>query len=181
MEKTEQLTNEYIAKELSRLREIRERLENEYEYMAFSCRHGIGDVEANKAEAHRLGRILGRRAVIIERELSDDTKRKNNDTKCKNPKNQDALKYIEQIRDTLITSDAEVGTFVIGVVFNDNNIATGSIGSLMPLARTIGFLIRDLENHSSGKPYILPIVKTSYEEFKKMENIKKEDVSNGAD
>lgn len=160
MEKTEQLTNEYIAKELSRLREIRARLENEYEYMAFSCRHGIGDVEANKAEAHRLGRILGRRAVIIERELSDDTKRKNNDTKCKNPKNQDVLNKFEMILSDIKNANEEIRGVTLNFSFGNKGrmFIKGEPPCTLPLLAALIYSLSGNDINKAKK--VLTILKT---------------------
>lgn len=162
MEKTEQLTNEYIAKELSRLREIRERLESEYEYMAFRCKHGIGDVEATREEAYRLGRILGKR----NNDIRVETQTKSDNIKCKNPKNKDVLECIERLKNDVSRAEKEIEVFTVCAVAEDIGVITGSIGKASQLVNAIAFLINDIENHSAKGDWLMPNVEAKYVEIK---------------
>lgn len=152
------------TKELTKLMGIRERLENEYEYVAFKCRHGIGDVEANREEAYRLGRILGIRLVDIE----VDTRIKNNDfkCKCKNPKNKDVLEYIEHLKIDISKSEKECEIFTVCAVSEDAGVITGSLGEVSSLAAAIAFLINDIEKHSIEDVSLIPMIKAKYTQLK---------------
>ena len=152
------------TKELTKLMKIRERLENEYEYVAFNCRHGIGDVEANREEAYRLGRILGIRLVDIE----VDTRIKNNDfkCKCKNPKNKDVIEYIEHLKKDVLKAEKECEVLLLCAVSESFGVASGSIGSASQLAAAIVFLINDIERRSKKEVSLMPTIIAKYAQAK---------------
>ena len=150
------------TKELTKLMGIRERLENEYEYVAFKCRHGIGDVEANREEAYRLGRILGMR----NNDIRVDTQTKSDNIECKNPKNKSVIKYLDRMKKDVLNAEKEIDVFTMIAVSESFGIATGSIGSASQLTTAIAFLINSLESHSKEEISLLPAISKMYLEVK---------------
>ena len=153
------------TKELTKLMGIRERLENEYEYVAFKCRRGIGDVEANREEAYRLGRILGKHNEAIRAETEIETREnqiKSDNVKCKNPKNKDVIEYLDRMKKDVLNAEKEIDVFTMIAVSESFGIATGSIGSASQLTTAIAFLINDLESHSKKEISLLPAISKMY-------------------
>ncbi|WP_304067839.1 hypothetical protein [Megamonas hypermegale] len=146
------------TKELIKLMGIRERLEKEYEYVAFKCRHGIGDVEANRVEAYRLGRILGMR----NNDIRVDTQTKSDNIECKNPKNKSVIEYLDRMKKDVLNAEKEIDVFTMIAVSESFGIATGSIGSASQLTTAIAFLINDLESHSKKEVSLLPEISKMY-------------------
>ena len=146
------------TKELTKLMGIRERLENEYEYVAFKCKHGIGDIEVNREEAYRLGRILGMR----NNDIRVDTQTKSDNIECKNPKNKSVIEYLDRMKKDVLNVKKEIDVFTMIAVSESFGIATGSIGSASQLTTAIAFLINDLESHSKKEISLLPEISKMY-------------------
>ena len=146
------------TKELTKLMGIRERLENEYEYVAFKCKHGIGDIEANREEAYRLGRILGMR----NNDIRVDTQTKSDNIECKNPKNKSVIEYLDRMKKDVLIAKKEIDVFTMIAVSESFGIATGSIGNASQLTTAIAFLINDLESHSKKEISLLPEISKMY-------------------
>lgn len=158
-------------KELTKLMKIRERLENgerlenEYEYVAFKCRCGIGDIEANREEAYRLGRILGKQNEDIR--LETQAKQiKSDNVKCKNPKNKDVIEYIEHLKKDVLKAEKECEVLLLCAVSESFGVASGSIGSASQLAAAIAFLINDIERHSKKEVSLMPTIIAKYAQAK---------------
>lgn len=157
------------TKELTKLMGIRERLENEYEYVAFKCKHGIGDIEANREEAYRLGRILGKHNEAIRAETEIETRGnqiKSDNVKCKNPKNKDVIEYIEHLKKDVLKAEKECEVLLLCAVSESFGVASGSIGSASQLAAAIAFLINDIERHSKKEVSLMPTIIAKYAQAK---------------
>ena len=150
------------TKELTKLMGIRERLESEYEYVAFRCRHGIGDIEVNREEAYRLGRILGKQNETIRVE----TQTKSDNIKCKNPKNKDVIEYLDHMKKDVLKAEKEIDVFTMCAVSESFGVASGNIGSASQLAAAIAFQISDIERHSKKEVSLMPIIITKYAQAK---------------
>lgn len=157
------------TKELTKLMGIRERLEHEYEYVAFKCKHGIGDIEANREEAYRLGRILGKHNEAIRAETEIETREnqiKSDNVKCKNPKNKDVIEYIEHLKKDVLKAEKECEVLLLCAVSESFGVASGSIGSASQLATAIAFLINDIERHSKKEVSLMPTIIAKYAQAK---------------
>lgn len=168
------LTNEQITEELINLRKIRNRLKKEYEYAKVKYR--ISKSDEAKEEAMSFGKLLGYGTEYIEEELKQillADKDSEKHLSCRNPKNKDAVEYINTLRNEVLSEDKEVTAFTVSVVFNDGDaVATGSIGNIVKVSGAIAVLMNDIENHAKDDDVeILPIVKQMYRQIKKERKI----------
>lgn len=153
------------VKDLTKLMAIRERLENEYEYVAFRCRRGIGDFKANQEEAYRLGRILGKQNETIRME-TQEKQIKSDNVKCKNPKNKSVIEYLDRMKKDVLNAEKEWDVLLLCAVSESFGVASGSIGSASQLTAAIAFLINDIERHSEKEVSLMPMIITKYAQVK---------------
>lgn len=156
-----EITNEYIAKELTNLREVKERVEMEYEYA--KSKYRISKSNEAKNQAMSFGKLLGYGTEYIEEELKQillADKGNEKPLKCKNPKNQDVLNKFEMILSDIKNANEEIRGVTLNFSFGNKGrmFIKGEPPCTLPLLAALIYSLSGNDINKAKK--VLTILKT---------------------